>query len=114
IMIQLQNILVPFDDSLPSKMALRYGLSLAIQFHARLVAVHVVPTLAIFDTGNAVETSEIEQLAVDDAMKSLGEAVDAEFRDMVRFHPVVKVGDVREELLNVIDGEKIDLVVMGS
>jgi nucleotide-binding universal stress UspA family protein len=43
-MIDIKRILVPVDFSEPSKKAVNYGLSLALQFEARLVLTHIVPT----------------------------------------------------------------------
>ena len=40
-MIQLTNILVPVDFSSASDKAISYGLSLELQFHARLVVAHI-------------------------------------------------------------------------
>ncbi len=113
-MIKLENILVPIDFSQPASKAFRYGLSLAIQFRARLVLAHVVPSLAMFDYGYPERTQELEKLAFEDAKKSLNESIPAEYRNLVNIHPIVRGGDVREELLRIIHDEKIDLVVMGS
>jgi nucleotide-binding universal stress UspA family protein len=113
-MIKLKNILVPVDFSQPASKALRYGLSLAIKFRARLVVAHVVPSLAMFDYGLPETTQELEKLAFDDAKKSLDEAIPVDYRDLVSIHPIITTGDVREELLRIIHDEKIDLVVMGS
>jgi nucleotide-binding universal stress UspA family protein len=113
-MIKLENILVPVDFSQPASKALRYGLSLAIQFKARLVLAHVVPSLAKFDYGFPERTQELEKLALEDAKKSLDASIPADCRNLVNIHPIVRGGDVREELFRIIHEEKIDLVVMGS
>ena len=113
-MIQIKNILVPVDFSQPSKKALRFGLSLALQFHARLVVAHVIPSLALFDYGFPGGTPELEKLASADARRLLDETVSLEYRERVQFHPIVRAGDVRDELLRIITEEHIDFVVMGS
>jgi nucleotide-binding universal stress UspA family protein len=113
-MIKLENILVPVDFSQPAIKALRYGMSLATQFRARLVLAHVVPSLAMFDYGLPERIQELEKLAFEDARKSLDQCIPQEYRNLVNIHPVIKGGDVREELLRIIHDEKIDLVVMGS
>ena len=113
-MIKLSNILVPVDFSQPSSKALRYGMSLALQFGSHLVLAHVVPSLAIFDYGFPERLQELEKLAFEGARKSLEEFIPQEYRNLVSIHPIVRVGDVREELLRIIHDEKIDLVVMGS
>jgi nucleotide-binding universal stress UspA family protein len=113
-MIKLESILVPVDFSQPSKKALRFGLSLAIQFRARLVLAHVIPSLALFDYGFPERIQELEKKALEDAKESLHEMIPAEYRERVSLRPIVREGDVREELLKIIHEEKIDLVVMGS
>ena len=113
-MIKLENILVPVDFSQPASKALRYGISLAAQFRARLVLAHVVPSLAMFDYGSPERIQELEKLAFEDARKSLDQSVPEDYRNLVNIHPIIKGGDVREELLRIIHDEKIDLVVMGS
>jgi nucleotide-binding universal stress UspA family protein len=68
----------------------------------------------MFDYGFPERLQELEKLAFEDAKKSLNESIPQEYRDLVNFHPIIKRGDVREELLRIIHDEKIDLVVMGS
>jgi nucleotide-binding universal stress UspA family protein len=113
-MIKLENILVPVDFSQPASKAIRYGMSLAIQFRARLVLAHVVPSLAMFDYGFPERIQELEKLAFESARKSLDESIPADCRNLVKIDSIIKGGDVREELLRIIHDEKIDLVVMGS
>jgi nucleotide-binding universal stress UspA family protein len=98
-MIKVKNILVPVDFSQPAKKALRYGLSLAIQFRARLVLAHVVPSLALFDYGFPDSARELEKLAFEDAKKSLNETIPADCAGLVSIRSVARCGDVREELM---------------
>jgi len=113
-MTQIQNVLLPVDFSQPSKKAFRYALALAVQFRARLVIAHVVPSLTAFDYGTRERTQELESMAIASAKKSLQEIIPADYRDRVHFTPLTVVGDVREELLRIIHDEKIDFVVMGT
>ena len=80
-MIKLENILVPTDFSQAANRALRYGLSLATQFRARLVLAHVVPSLAMFDYGFPDRIQDLEKRAIEDAKKSLAESIPADSRD---------------------------------
>jgi nucleotide-binding universal stress UspA family protein len=98
-MIHLKKVLVPVDFSEPAKKAVNYGLALAIEFHARLVLAHIVP----FDSAS-YDRAKVHLLAL----------VPEECRDKIDFEVIVKAGDVRQELLAIVEESGIDLVVMGS
>ena len=98
-MIRLHNIMVPVDFSEPSKTAVNYGLSLALEFEAKLVLAHI----ARFDK----ETYE-------GAKERLMDLIPPELRERLHFETVVKAGDVRGEILGIVREKEIDLVVMGS
>jgi nucleotide-binding universal stress UspA family protein len=113
-MIQLTNILVPVDFSSASERAVNFGLSLALQFHARLVLAHIVPSVAALNYTFPAETYEHEKQAFADARQRLPKVLPAGYRDRFEVRSIVKTGDVRTELLGIMDEEKIDLVVMGT
>ena len=98
-MIHLKNIMVPVDFSEASKKAVNYGLSLALEFEARLVLTHIVP---------------YDALAYLTAKARLLELVPPDCRDKIVFETIVKSGEVRQELLGIVEDKEIDLVVMGS
>jgi len=98
-MVHVKKILVPVDFSEPSKKAVNYGLSLALQFNARLVLAHI----AAYDPG-AYQRSKAMLLTL----------IPAEYREGLDYEIVVKGGDVRAELLGIADEKDIDLIVMGS
>lgn len=98
-MIHLKKILVPVDFSDPAKKAVNYGLALCLEFKARLVLAHITS----YDTAS-YDKAKIQLLGL----------IPAEYRDQIDFEIVVKAGDVREELLGIIQDGEIDLVVMGS
>ena len=98
-MIHVKKIMVPVDFSQPSKKAVNYGLSLASEFKARLVLTHI----AAFDTA-----------IYDKAKMQLLQLLPADYRDQLDFEIIVKAGDIRQELLAIVDENEIDLVVMGS
>jgi nucleotide-binding universal stress UspA family protein len=113
-MIQLANILVPVDFSPCSGKAINYGLSLALQFRARLVLAHIVPSIAALNYTFPADTYEHQKEAFADAHARLPQQIPAEYRDRIDSHSVVRTGDVRDELLEIINEEKVDLVVMGT
>ena len=98
-MIHVKKIMVPVDFSEPSKKAVNYGLSLASEFKSRLVLTHI----AAFDTA-----------IYDKAKLQLLQLIPADYRDQLDFEIIVKAGDIRQELLAIVDENEIDLVVMGS
>jgi nucleotide-binding universal stress UspA family protein len=98
-MIRIQNILVPVDFSDASKRAVNYGLSLALEFKARLILAHI----AHFDTA-----------AYDEAKADLIELIPPDCREPLTFEIIVKSGDVRSELLGIVQDKEIDLVIMGT
>lgn len=98
-MIHVKTIMVPVDFSEPSKKAVNYGLSLAVEFEARLVLAHITS----FDT-QSYEAAKMRLLQL----------IPPEYRDRLNHQIIVKAGDVRQELLGIIEEETADLVVMGS
>ena len=98
-MIRIQNILVPVDFSEPSKIAVNYGLSLALEFEAKLVLAHIAP---------------FDRELYEAAKSRLIDLIPAELRESLHFETIVKGGDVRDEILGVVHDRAIDLVVMGS
>jgi nucleotide-binding universal stress UspA family protein len=91
--------MVPVDFSEPSKKAVNYGLSLALEFEARLILAHIVA---------------YDSLAYLTAKTRLLELIPADYRERIDFELIVKSGDVRQELLGIVEDREIDLVVMGS
>src|SRR5215467_7975070 len=98
-MIHVKKIMVPVDFSEPSKKAVNYGLSLASEFRARLVLAHIAP----FDAAS-YEGAKVELLRL----------IPTDYRDRLDFEIIVKAGDIRAELLAMVEEGEVDLVVMGS
>jgi nucleotide-binding universal stress UspA family protein len=113
-MIDIKKVLVPVDFSEPSKQAVNYGLSLALQYNARLVLTHIVPSnvgmVYTFPTESFV--FEKEQSAY--AKSMLPDLVPPEYRARVNLETLVKIGNVPDELLGIVKDDKVDLVVMGT
>ena len=98
-MIHIKKIMVPVDFSEASKKAVNYGFSLALEFEARLVLAHIAP----YD-GVAYLTAKADLLQL----------IPADYRERIDFEIIVKSGEVRQELLGIVEDKEIDLVVMGS
>jgi len=98
-MIHIKKVMVPVDFSEASKKGVNYGLSLALEFEARLVLANIVP---------------YDSLAYLTAKAHLLDLIPAELRERLDFELIVKSGDVRRELLGIVEEKEIDLVVIGS
>src|SRR6516162_3504921 len=98
-MVRVKRIMVPVDFSEASKKAVNYGLSLALEFEARLVLTHIVP---------------YDALVYLTAKARLLELIPPDCRDKIVFETIVKSGEVRQELLGIVEDKEIDLVIMGS
>ncbi len=113
-MIGIRRILVPVDFSEPSKTAVNYGLSLALQFNAKLMLAHIVPSSTTLAYTFPVESFSFEKEQADNAKSMLPTLVPEAYRAQVDLETIVKVGEVRSELLGIVSDSKIDLVVMGT
>jgi len=113
-MIRLTNILVPVDFSHTSEKAVNYGLSLALQFRAHLVLAHIIPTIEALNYAFTDDTYHLEKRAISESQERLPQQVPAEYRERVKLRSIVKAGDVRDDLIGILNEEKIDFVVMGT
>ena len=112
-MIALKTVVVAVDFSAASNNAIRYGLAASQRFRSRLVLAHIVPAFPMLDYPFPEESYELQERAYAKARQRLSEVIPASVREQIEFYPIVKVGDVREELLGIIQDEKATLVVMG-
>lgn len=96
-MIHIKTIMVPVDFSETSKKAVNYGLSLALEFNAGLVLAHITP----FTTRGEEEGRLLDLIPLD-------------CREALNYEVVVKSGEVRHEILEIVKEKEIDLVVMGT
>ena len=113
-MIDIKKILVPVDFSEPSKQAVNYGLSLALQYNARLVLTHIVPSNVGMVYTFPMESFAFEKEQSAYAKSMLPDLVPPEYRERVNLETVVKIGSVADELLGIVKNDKVDLVVMGT
>ena len=93
---------------------MNYGLSLALQFNANLVLSHIVPPSTALTYTFLPETFAFER---EQARHAEAMLPSSDSRRMSRPGPsetIVRIGDVRGELLGIVSDEKIDLVVMGT
>jgi nucleotide-binding universal stress UspA family protein len=114
IMVVFKKILVPVDFSDASKEAVNYGLSLALQHNGQLALAHIVPVSAGLFSTNPSDQFAVEREQARKAESELPLLVPEQFRERVRLRTIVKVGPVKEDIIDIVNDEKIELVVMGT
>jgi nucleotide-binding universal stress UspA family protein len=87
---------------------------LALQFNARLVLTHIVPSSVGFITTFPTESFAFQKDQASYAKSMLPLMVPEEHRERVNLETIVKVGVARDEILAIVNDDKIDLVVMGT
>ena len=114
-LVPYRTIAVGIDHSYTSAMVLERALKLAKLFCSKLIIIHVVPTMLPFETkqGPAVDPSYMEFMKLADtdviqlAKKRLTEMG-------VKGEVIELEGEPAEEILEVLEEEKVNLVVVGS
>lgn len=116
--INMKKILVPTDCSELSGYALTLAEKFARQSGAEIHTLRVVPTPAeaVFDQNGELidgEDFDLEAVKADQAQAG-GQLADwIQKADILAF-PVVKAGNLTDQILHYVREEKIDLVVMGT
>ncbi len=113
-MLRIRKILVPVDFSDPSRKALNYGISLAVELDATLLVAHIVQLSVPVAYAAPIETDEIQRNQVDDTKQRLREWIPTDLREMLKYHLIVQGGVIERELLGIVQNEGVDLVVMGT
>ncbi|HET9217090.1 MAG TPA: universal stress protein [Terriglobia bacterium] len=113
-MIPFRKILVPLDFSEPSKRALDYALAFATRFNAKLVVTHVIPEISTLSYAFPIENLAIEINQRERAVQEIRTLIPDQRSKLVDLHTIVRVGRVEDSLLQIMDEERVDLVIMGS
>ena len=112
--IGIERVLVAYDFSIDSELALSYGLSLAQEYEAELHLIHVLPLRV------RAEAPEIAYLpfgyepSFNDAAGRLNSAVPGEARLWCTIKQAIREGHPYREVLDYAEEQKIDLVCMGA
>jgi len=101
-MASFKSILIPIDFSEPSRNALKYGLTLADQFGAKVVVAHVVPE------------SEKRKHTDDAIRQEIHAFMPMQNPAWSNARIVIRAGHIEAELLGIAAEEGVDLVVMGT
>lgn len=116
-MLPLQRILVPTDFSEPAGAALKWATTLAREFSGEVFLVHVVPEPYAYPWGTELSTLPLTEILAQTeqaASERLAEVRAASGLDQKRIHTRTLVGTPVDQILNLINEERIDLVVIGT
>lgn len=114
--LKMQNILVPTDFSEPSKKALRYAISFAGQFGARITLLHVVEPMIL-----PYEEYPLRELILND--KGLVKAARETLRRLCHHERIdafllqkgiVRLGSPSEEITNTARDLQVDLIIIAT
>ena len=109
----IKNVLVPTDFSVPSKAAVNYGVALARKFRARLTLLHVLSPQPLLSEAAELDPGLEEELG-QDALQQLSELVVPEDQDDLDLRTVVKLGGIQKAIINTVKEQDVDLVVLGT
>lgn len=122
-MLPWKRILCPTDFSEPSYEALKVANELALFFSSELFVLHVVvpiPTANVAPppAGTAPPTGfnissyrhELEEIS----KRSLNEIIEQRIAKGINVHPIVVQGEASDQIIDIIDKEKIDIIVIAT
>ena len=104
------RILVAYDGSLNSRIALKYGLEKTKEKSARLIALHVFDSRMFIDYGSAPGT---EDIAREESLRYVEDArnIICEYGEELRAKVVMEDGGPVEEIAKYAETENMDLVI---
>jgi nucleotide-binding universal stress UspA family protein len=113
--IGLQRVLVAYDFSIDSELALSYGLSLAREYQAEVHMLHVLPARSIKPASPEVAfLASGGEIGFREAASRLQSAVPQETRVCCDVKQAVREGHPYREVLTYADEQDIDLICMGA
>lgn len=111
--VDLKRVLVAYDFSDYSELALNYGLSLAQEHQAELHLLHVLPPRSVNEPEIAWYSVKGET-AYHTAARRLQRAVPADVHLWCNVKTAVSAGNAYREILNYAEENKIDLISVGA
>lgn len=113
-LLHIRRILVPVDFSPPSKKALRYALSFAEQFGARITVMHVLdepsPELAF----EPLEKKRLMQSSREAAEKKMKQLMASDDTKVSVYKGLVSSGRAYQEITEAARRQKVDLIVLAT
>ncbi|HXG94577.1 MAG TPA: universal stress protein [Blastocatellia bacterium] len=112
--VALQRVLVAYDFSSDSELALSYGLSLAQEYQAQLHLLHILPQRVRQEAPEIALLPLSAESAFHEAAGRLGSAVPGEARVWCDIKQAVREGPPYREVLSYAEEQNIDLICMGA
>ncbi|MBW1751469.1 MAG: universal stress protein [Deltaproteobacteria bacterium] len=112
---KLKRILVGYDFSKDSDLALKYALSMAQEFEAELHLAHVVepPVYQDIQVANGSSAPVTEQSRMPQLIEKLKQMIPEDARNWCTVAPVLLEGKADKELARYADQNDIDLIALG-
>jgi nucleotide-binding universal stress UspA family protein len=115
---KISSILLPTDFSDCANYALSYATSLARQFGARIICVHVVepvvPTVGYTGITEPLPIADISEQLEDSATRELPKIAECEECSGLDVEEVIAHGDAAAEIVRVAKEREVDLIVLSS
>jgi nucleotide-binding universal stress UspA family protein len=115
---KISSILLPTDFSDCANYALSYASSLARQFGARMICVHVVepvvPTVGYTGITEPLPIADISEQLEDSATRELPKIAECEECAGLDVEEVIAHGDAAAEIVRVAKEREVDLIVLSS
>lgn len=115
---KISSILLPTDFSECANYALSYATSLARQFGARIICVHVVepvvPTVGYTGITEPLPIADISEQLEDSATRELPKIAECEECSGLDVEEVIAHGDAAAEIVRVAKEREVDLIVLSS
>ena len=116
--VEVKKILWPTDFSSSAQKALPYVASLTMQYGAEIHVLYVIEDIAHHESWygdfDIAHINKLMQWADKSANKRLNQICEKYFEGCPMYIKHIAVGDPAQEILKLIDKEKVDLVVMAS
>lgn len=109
----MQKILVAHDGSKSSDKALKKAVEIAVNFHASLTVLAVVPELYLTELGEADRNLIFQSLSEEtrQAMEKIRKSLTGK---SIEVKTLIRQGDPAEKILETAQKMKVDLIVTGS
>ena len=116
--LEVKKVLWPTDFSSSAQKALPYVTSLTMQYGAEIHVLYVIEDIAHHESWygdfDVAHINKLMQWADKSANKRLNQICDKYLEGCPMYIKHIAIGDPAQEILKLIDKEKVDLVVMAS
>jgi universal stress protein A len=110
----IKKVLVATDFSEFSAAAMEYAKMFAARFKAKVYLVHVVDIAPLIGPGGGPSTFTISHEVEQDATIEMRRFAAKHFGRMKNLELIIGQGDPRQEIVKLVEKEKIDLIVMAT